>query len=65
MLIKRSLEVSKSRIEDLFKDLVKEIKGFEYQIILAVLLSNIKTYGSIEHSNIRISIVSRNFVQNR
>ena len=33
------LEVSKSSIEDLFKDLLNEIKGFKYQIALAVLLS--------------------------
>ena len=31
------LEVSKSSIEDLFKDLLNEIKGFKYQITLAVL----------------------------
>ena len=43
------LEVSKSIIEDLFKDLVNEIKGFKYQITLAVLLSKIKTDGSIEY----------------
>ena len=44
------LEVSKSGIEDLFKDLLNEIKGFKYQITLAVLLSKIKTDGSIEYS---------------
>ena len=43
------LEVSKSCIEDLFKDLLNEIKGFKYQIILAVLLSKIKTGESIEY----------------
>ena len=30
------LEVSKSSIKDLFKDLLNEIKGFKYQITLAV-----------------------------
>ena len=44
------LELSKSSIEDLFKDLLNEIKGFKYQITLAVLLSKIKTDGSIEYS---------------
>ena len=44
------LEVSKSSIEDLFKDLVNEIKVFKYQITLAVLLSKIKTDRSIEYS---------------
>ena len=46
------LEVSKSSIEDLFKDLLKEIKGFKYQITLAVLLNEIKTDGSIEYSTV-------------
>ena len=44
------LEVSKTSIKDLFKDLLNEIKDFKYQIILAVLLSKIKTDGSIEYS---------------
>ena len=43
------LEVSKSSIEDLFKDLLNEIKGFKYQITLTVLLSKIKIDGSIEY----------------
>ena len=44
------LEVSKSSIEDLFEDLLNKVKGFKYQITLAVLLSKIKTDGSIEYS---------------
>ena len=44
------LEVSKLSIKDLFKDLLNEIKGFKYQITLAVLLSKIKTDGSIDYS---------------
>ena len=46
------LEVSKSSIEDLCKDFLNEIKGFKYQITLAVLLSKIKTDGSIEYSSV-------------
>ena len=30
------LEVSKSSIKDLFKDLLNEIKGFEYQIAVVL-----------------------------
>ena len=41
------LEASKQSIIDLFKDLLNEIKGFKYQITLAVLLSKIKTDASI------------------
>ena len=44
------LEASKQSITDLFKDLLNEIKGFKYQITLAVLLSKIKSDGSIEYS---------------
>ena len=44
------LQASKSSIKDLFKDLLKEMKGFKYQITLAVLLSKIKRDGSIEYS---------------
>ena len=42
LLIKKDplvqLEVSQSSIEDLFKDISNEIKGFKYQVTLAVLL---------------------------
>ena len=44
------LQASKSSIKDLFKDLLKEMKGFKYQITLSVLLSKIKRDGSIEYS---------------
>ena len=44
------LHPSKSSIKDLFKDLLNEMKGFKYQITLAVLLSKITTNGSIEYS---------------
>ena len=44
------LEVRKSSIEHLLKDLLNEIKGFKYQMTLAVLLSKTKTDGSIEYS---------------
>ena len=44
------MQASNSNIEDLFKDLFGEIKGFKYQITVAVLLSKAKTNGSIEYS---------------
>ena len=52
------LEVSKSSIEDMFKDLLNEIKGFKYQITLAVLLSKIKADGSIEYSTVYFNLTS-------
>ena len=44
------LQNSKSSIEDLFKDLLDEMKGFKYQLTVAVLLSKAKINGSIEYS---------------
>ena len=44
------LQVSKSSIEDLFKDLFNEMKGFKYQITVTVLLSKAKISGNIEYS---------------
>ena len=42
------LEASKSSIKDLFKDLLDEIKGFKYQIIVKVLLKKRKQNRGIE-----------------
>ena len=39
------LEASKSSIEDLFKDLLNEMKGFKYQITVTVLLCKHKENG--------------------
>ena len=36
------LQASKSSIEDLFKDLLDEMKGFKYQITVRVLLSKVQ-----------------------
>ena len=36
----KELEASKSSIKDLFSDLLKETKGFKYQITLKVTLEN-------------------------
>ena len=35
------LEASKSSIKDLFKDLLNEMKGFRYQITIAVLMKDL------------------------
>ena len=44
------LEGSKSSIEDLFKDLLNEMKGFKYQITETVLLCKHKQNGDIEYA---------------
>ena len=40
------LKTSKSSIEDLFKDLLNEMKSFKYQITVAVLLNKHKMNGT-------------------
>ena len=44
------LEASKSSIEDLFKDLLNEMKSFKYQIAVTVLLYKHNINGDIEYS---------------
>ena len=44
----KKLEASKSSIKDLFSDLLKETKGFKYQITLKVTLKKYKPNGDIE-----------------
>ena len=44
------LEASKSSIKDMFEDLLNGMKGFKYQIIVAVLLSKHKENRNIEYS---------------
>ena len=54
LLIKKDpiiqLKASELSIIDLFKDLLNEIKGFKYQIILNILLSKVKSSDSIKYS---------------
>ena len=42
------LQANKSSIDDLFKDLLNEMKGFKYQITVTILLSKVKINGSID-----------------
>ena len=44
------LEASKSSIEELFKYLLNEMKGFKYQITVTVLLCKHKQNGYMEHA---------------
>ena len=56
------LQASKSSTKDLFKDLLNEMKGFKYQITLAVLLSKIKTDGSIEHLSVYFNSITKTVI---
>ena len=66
LLIKKGplvqLDFSKSTIEDLFKDLLNEIKGFKYQITLAALLSKIKTDENIEYSPVYFNLTTKTVI---
>ena len=43
------LKASEIVIKELFKDLLIELKGFRYQITLAILLSKMKSNGETEY----------------
>ena len=44
------LKASEISIKELFKYLLIELKGFKYQITLAVLLGKVKNSGEVEYS---------------
>ena len=46
------LKPSQSRTEDLFKELLNEMKGVEYQITVVTLLSKHKENGEIEYRSV-------------
>ena len=56
------LEASKSSIKDLFKDLLNEMKGFKYQITVAVLLSKQKGNGDIEYSSVCFNSITKKVI---
>ena len=56
------LEVGKSSIKDLFKDLLIELNFFKYQITLTVLLSKVKNDKSIEYSAVYFNSVTKTVV---
>ena len=59
------LEASKQSIIDLLKDLLNEIKGFKYQITVTVLLSKIKSDGSIEYSPVYFNSTTKTVINNK
>ena len=68
LLIKKDplvqLEATKQSIIDLFKDLLNEIKSFKYKIVLAVLLSKIKSDGSIKYSPVYFNSATKTVINN-
>ena len=49
----------------MFKDLLIELKGFEYQITLAVLLSKVKNSGSVEYSPVYFNSLTKTVINNK
>ena len=43
----------------MFKDLLTELKGFKYQVTLAVLLSKVKNNGEIEYSPVYFNSLTK------
>ena len=56
------LEASKLSIKDLFKDLLNEMKGFKYQITVAILLSKEKGNGDTEYSSVYFNSVTKTVI---
>ena len=56
------MQASKLSIEDLLKDLLDEMKGFKYQITVAVLLSKAKINGSIEYSPVYFNSTTKTVI---
>ena len=59
------MQASKSSIKHLFKDILNEIKGFKYQITLAVLLSKVKNYRSIEYSPVYFNSTTKTVINSK
>ena len=57
------LKSSEISIVELFKDLLIELKGFKYQIALAVLLSKVKNSGEIEYSPVYFNSLNKTVIR--
>ena len=63
--IMSSKTASKSNIKDLFSDLLNEIKGFEYEITVKVLLKKYKHNGEIEVLPVCFNSVTKTVINHR
>ena len=59
------LKASKISIIELFKELLIELKGFKYQITLAVLLSKVKNSDEIEYSPVYFNYLTKAVINNK
>ena len=56
------LEASKSSIQDLFEDLLSEMKDFKYQITVTVLLCKYKINGDIEYAPVYFNSATKTVI---
>ena len=59
------LKSSEISIENLFKDLLVQLKGFKYQITLCGLLSKVKSSDLIEYSTVYLDNLSKTVIGNK
>ena len=59
------LRASKISVVELFKNLLIELKGFKYQITLAVLLSKVKNSGEVENSPVYFNSLTKTAINNK
>ena len=59
------LEASKSRLKDLFRNLLNETKGFKYQITVKVLLKKYKLDGEIEFRPVYFNSLTKTVTNRR
>ena len=59
------LKASKTSIVELLKDLLIALKGFKYQITLAVLLSKVKNSGEVEYSPVYFNSLTKTVINNK
>ena len=56
------LRASKSSIAYLLKELLNEIKGFKYHIILSILLNKVKSDGNVEYSPVYFNLTTKTVI---
>ena len=56
------LKASEISIKELLKDLLVELKGFKYQITLAVLLSKMKSNSKTEYSPVYFNSLTKRVI---
>ena len=59
------LKASEISTKKLFKDLLIELKGFRYQMTLAILLSKMKNSGEIEYSPVYFTSLTKTVINNK